>query len=425
FIEIAVVVVPIVAPILLLDPAANVTAVWLGVMIGLNIQTSFLTPPFGFALFYLRGVAPAIVRTVQIYKGVIPFILLQLTALAIAGWFPALVNYLPGRIALSSETAPPPINPRLQLCIEEMLFDAYRRDRADYTAAIDELAGLDRSMLPDEERRALEQSLEQARAVFALADAADAARIAAEDEARTYRPLHAEVSAVERASRRVARRIAELDQARARTRDDEARIARLTERIEAATAERDALEAQIPAEWPERHAAYLTLARAENAARQRYRRTADEAYTALADLRRRIDQADAVAALAHAIEALQPLVRADAGAAIPAIEQVMDEVGALDGTSAIRQALSTARRALRDDADTERASREIAGALEEQRTEAQWRTAAARTLAEPLARYEASIRDTIGLRQQPRLNDELAARIALCTAHHRDISLNF
>ena len=78
FIEIAVVVVPIVAPILLLDPTANVTAVWLGVMIGLNIQTSFLTPPFGFALFYLRGVASAAVKTTSMYKGVIPFILLQL-----------------------------------------------------------------------------------------------------------------------------------------------------------------------------------------------------------------------------------------------------------------------------------------------------------------------------------------------------------
>ena len=65
FIEIAVVVVPIVAPILLADPSANVTAVWLGVMIGLNIQTSFLTPPFGFALFYLRGVAPKAVKTIE------------------------------------------------------------------------------------------------------------------------------------------------------------------------------------------------------------------------------------------------------------------------------------------------------------------------------------------------------------------------
>ena len=65
FIEIAVVVVPIIAPILLTDPSANVTAVWLGVMIGLNVQTSFLTPPFGFALFYLRGVAPAVVKTIE------------------------------------------------------------------------------------------------------------------------------------------------------------------------------------------------------------------------------------------------------------------------------------------------------------------------------------------------------------------------
>ena len=85
FIEIAVVVVPIVAPILLADPSANITAVWLGVMIGLNIQTSFLTPPFGFALFYLRGVASKAVKTLDMYKGVIPFIALQLLALAIVG----------------------------------------------------------------------------------------------------------------------------------------------------------------------------------------------------------------------------------------------------------------------------------------------------------------------------------------------------
>ncbi|MEK9848944.1 MAG: TRAP transporter large permease subunit, partial [Candidatus Puniceispirillum sp.] len=88
FIEIAVVVVPIVAPILLADPSANVTAVWLGVMIGLNIQTSFLTPPFGFALFYLRGVATKAVKTLDMYKGVIPFIALQLFGLAIVGFNP-------------------------------------------------------------------------------------------------------------------------------------------------------------------------------------------------------------------------------------------------------------------------------------------------------------------------------------------------
>ncbi len=93
FIEITFVVVPIVAPILLtmgLDP------VWLGIMIAINLQTSFLTPPFGFALFYLRGVAPAEVSTVDIYKGVAPFIVIQLIALAALALWPQLATWLPG-----------------------------------------------------------------------------------------------------------------------------------------------------------------------------------------------------------------------------------------------------------------------------------------------------------------------------------------
>ena len=133
FLEIAVVVVPIVAPILLADPGANVTAVWFGVMVGLNLQTSFLTPPFGFSLFYLRGVAPPIVKTLHIYRGSIPFIGLQVVALVIVAVSPAIVNYLPTRISLSSETAPPPINPRMQSCIEEYLFDYYD-DQGEPTA---------------------------------------------------------------------------------------------------------------------------------------------------------------------------------------------------------------------------------------------------------------------------------------------------
>ena len=93
FIEITFVVVPIVAPILLVmgfDP------IWLGIMIAVNLQTSFLTPPFGFALFYLRGVAPASIETTTIYRGVIPFIVIQLFLLGLLILFPALVTWLPG-----------------------------------------------------------------------------------------------------------------------------------------------------------------------------------------------------------------------------------------------------------------------------------------------------------------------------------------
>ncbi len=93
FIEITFVVVPIVAPILL---AMDLNPVWLGVMIAINLQTSFLTPPFGFALFYLRGVAPPEVTTIQIYKGVIPFIIIQLIALGALALWPELATWLPG-----------------------------------------------------------------------------------------------------------------------------------------------------------------------------------------------------------------------------------------------------------------------------------------------------------------------------------------
>jgi tripartite ATP-independent transporter DctM subunit len=95
FIEITFVVVPIVGPVLL---AMGLDPVWLGIMIAINLQTSFLTPPFGFALFYLRGVAPPSVRTVQIYRGAIPFVAIQVLALLVIAVFPDLVTWLPGRI---------------------------------------------------------------------------------------------------------------------------------------------------------------------------------------------------------------------------------------------------------------------------------------------------------------------------------------
>ncbi|QLF93687.1 TRAP transporter large permease subunit [Pseudomonas sp. ABC1] len=95
FIEIIFVVVPIVGPVLLvmgLDP------IWLGVMIALNLQTSFLTPPLGFSLFYLRGVTPRTVSTITMYKGVIPFIGIQISMLVIAYFWPSLITWLPEQV---------------------------------------------------------------------------------------------------------------------------------------------------------------------------------------------------------------------------------------------------------------------------------------------------------------------------------------
>ena len=95
FIEIVFIVVPIVAPALF---AADISPVWLGVMMAMNLQTSFLTPPFGWALFYIRGVAPDVVRTADIYLGVVPFVIIQLIGLGILSYYPALATWLPSKI---------------------------------------------------------------------------------------------------------------------------------------------------------------------------------------------------------------------------------------------------------------------------------------------------------------------------------------
>ena len=90
FIEIVFVVVPIVGPVLL---ALGVDPVWLGVMMAINLQTSFLTPPFGFALFYLRGIAPPSIKSSEIYWGALPWLGLQIVLVAILIFWPEMVTY--------------------------------------------------------------------------------------------------------------------------------------------------------------------------------------------------------------------------------------------------------------------------------------------------------------------------------------------
>jgi TRAP-type mannitol/chloroaromatic compound transport system permease large subunit len=107
--EILFIVIPITAPVLLV---MGVDAIWLGVMMGMLLQTSFLTPPFGFSLFYLRGVAPGSITTGQIYRGVLPFIGIQIAAMAMVWIFPDLATWLPDELfrapAAAVDAAPPP-----------------------------------------------------------------------------------------------------------------------------------------------------------------------------------------------------------------------------------------------------------------------------------------------------------------------------
>jgi tripartite ATP-independent transporter DctM subunit len=433
FIEIAVVVVPIVAPILLSDPSANITAVWLGVMIGLNIQTSFLTPPFGFALFYLRGVAPAAVKTIQMYKGVVPFIALQLIALVIVGSNPALVNYLPTRISLLSETAPPPQNPRLQSCIQDYIWDRFENDGDTIRTAIDRAKDWDLSSLPSGVARDLSGAVTRAEGAFqALADAR-AATAVVQEAGITYNPIRSEVRRLEAILRKDDEEIEKarllLGQTERRAPDQVELIADLQERIAELEQEIEEVTAAFPADWDAVHGEFKKLLSEEKRAYLNYRRTVDQAYTPISEFVATLAGADALAALRGEVVALADVIRnADPEAAMAEIQAMEGRIGEIAEAGDIRSALSKARRALRArgnrQPDPETAIEEHAKAIEVLDGEVAWRSAASSLLPQIQA-YEAAIRDTIGLRQQPELPRNVALFVASCRSNHQDLSLNF
>ncbi len=428
FIEIAVVVVPIIAPILLADTSANVTAVWLGVMIGVNMQTSFLTPPFGFALFYLRGVAPPSVKTIQMYAGVVPFILLQLGGLAIVGLWPGLVNYLPNRVYLTSETAPPPKNPRLSYCIEDMLFKAYDARGDALRDAISTAKSLDISYLPAAQQRKLKQAFESAGKTFERVADVRTAEAAVQAYVPDYTPVHLEARRIEGDIRAIQARIADRE-------NDLRRIARnATGGADAVNAEIERLktdvadlQARIPADWNALRKKYVDLAAAEKRARTQYRRTVDEGYEPVAEIIAIIEQTDALVAIEAQLRTIENVASTDtaeaAAAKIRAVETLFNNIG---GTSHIKSRFSRARRDLsRNEPNAARAAQSLRQGFERYAAEVAWRKRAAAELLPGLKAYDVATRDTIGLRAQKRLNGDQAAEVASCLSVHRDISLNF
>jgi chromosome segregation ATPase len=399
-------------------------------MIGLNIQTSFLTPPFGFALFYLRGVASAAVKTVEMYKGVISFICLQLIALVIVGATPSLVNYLPNRISLTAETAPPPLNPRLQHCLEQNVFAQYRDREADIRDAIGRARALDFGILPKKIGKAAEASLDKAERTFGLLEGIRKARAIVESQAGAYRPLHNEVRLTQRRMTGIEAETKELTRQAhllGETPEEQAEKQALHERIEEIAAEREALQAEIPAHWKTEHEKFRVLQKAEDKALKAYRRNADEAYEPIGELVKMIVGFDRLAALDAELMAMtQRVTSGDPAEAVEKLAAAAKAVGAVAGAGKIKSNLSSARRALRKKIpNREKALDKLNQALKIYREELAWRQRAKTELLSGLAAYELTIRDTIGIRQQSRLPHEMALDLASCTAEHRDISLFF
>ncbi|PID46138.1 MAG: C4-dicarboxylate ABC transporter permease [Proteobacteria bacterium] len=433
FIEIAVVVVPIVAPILLANPEANITAVWLGVMIGLNIQTSFLTPPFGFALFYLRGVAEKAIRTMDIYKGAMVFIGLQLVGLAIAGYFPVLVNYLPNRTHLLSDTAPPPMNPKLQRCLEDYVVDEYSADESNIRAAIRKARSLDVSYLPEDLQRSWTEGTANAANSFALmADIATAKQSLAA-YVPEYEPLHRNVRKIEQDINRLSERIKTLEEGirnlAYEAGDHSVSSDTMTAEIKAKKAEQARLQESIPENWQAARDRYSELSQALTKSRREYYNLTDSAYESVKDLQKIIAATTALRDLRPQIDSLaESISHAPKDAAMKTIKAIESRLGDVAGASNIKSALSKARRTIKKDDSAAGRTKALGyqkNAIDRYVAQMQWRERAEKSLAPALQVYDTAISKTIGLRSQPRLSDAQAKHIAMCQSEHRDISLNF
>ncbi|MCC3304734.1 TRAP transporter large permease subunit [Sneathiella sp. HT1-7] len=429
FIEIAVVVVPIVAPILLADPSANITAVWLGVMIGLNIQTSFLTPPFGFALFYLRGVAPAIVKTVDMYKGVIAFISLQLIALLIVGLYPQLVNYLPNRSSLTSETAPPPRNPRLNYCVDRYIADQFQTNGAAINASIAEARQLNLDYLPKRLKTSLEKSFDAASSAPALMAEAWQADGVINENVGAFKPIQQVVRGIEAEIADVDLEIKDLkvDIGRMYSEDLADAKKKLEDQVAVLETKRAKLAAEIPSDWKETYDSFHKLLKAETLLRSKYNRAAGEAYKPVAELIAILQSNSGYFDLKADLDQIKDdFAGEDPAALIASIEDLSSRVSEVEGASDVSSGLSKVRRSLKANTpDFEKATEEMDKVLAKYEEQVGWRNQAGTNLLPTLEKYELVIRDTVGLREQRKLDKDQAIFVAACQSGHRDVSHYF
>jgi len=426
FIEIAVVVVPIVAPILLADPSANVTAVWLGVMIGLNIQTSFLTPPFGFALFYLRGVASKAVKTIEMYKGVIPFIGLQLIGLTIVGFNPGLVNYLPTKTFLSSETAPPPKNPRLQMCLEDYLFNFYDKNKADFVQQLTRVENLNYSSMPESIQKSLEKNLKNAGSILEIKNEIQSAKKEMAAASIAYKPIHTEVRTIERVIRQNKKQIKAL-KLELRAVDNPTKKAAIKQDIVAFENEIAEQQSLIPQTWNQTNKDFKLITTRLNRARLQFRRISDQAYSEVKMVITAVDAEPALSQIGKEIRLIRSKIKDNAPEkTVLEIKNAYSRLNKIPGANEASKSLSKARNAIDGEKrDYNKATTYIDAALAMIDGEAAWRKKIKSGPYKDLVSFEKFTQNNLGLREQERLTSEQVDIITPCLAKHRNISLQF
>ena len=425
FIEIAIVVVPIVAPILLAETSANVTAVWLGVMIGVNMQTSFLTPPFGFSLFYLRGVAPKSIKTTQIWKGASVFIFLQLIGLGIVGYFPQLVNYLPLRSYYSSEVAPPPINPKLQDCLVEYSLNKYEGNFNDVLKVTQKINSLDVKFIPKEYKDELKNMIYEINSSKGLIEQIILKRNDFENFSINYKPLHKKVRDIEKKIIKKNNKIEKLNK-EIRLEKEINKIQFLEEEIIEIKDEIEKIKLTIPKDWIEENNLFNEVLKDYNKSKIKYNKSVDNSYNELIKFIDIFEEVETLSLLKDKFNQLISDINNENIEIENNIKEFEKMFNSFNEVSNIKKLLKKVRKILKKNFDKKN---EALNLINEAKIlfieEIEWRKKGKIILLNELMKLSELGNETFGMRKQDKLNKEQAIYLSSCKSIHEDISLYF
>ena len=425
FIEIAIVVVPIVAPILLADTSANVTAVWLGVMIAVNMQTSFLTPPFGFSLFYLRGVAPKSIKTTEIWKGASFFIFLQLVGLGIVGFAPQLVNYLPLRSYYSSEVSPPPLNPKLQECLVDYTYVKYNENFDQSLMLANSIDSINLNFIPNVYLEDFENSVINIKLSKNLLEEILNSENKFNEFSIKYKPLHMEVRGIEKKIIKLNKKIEKIKK-ELRLETLESEINLLNNDIKLIEEEIIKLKITIPKNWEKENKNFNNIISNLNKTKLNYNRTVDNSFNEISNFIKKFQNVEELAIMDDVFEKVIKNINEENLEIEKILKDFEKQFNTFSDISNVKKPIKKARKLLKKNFNKKDDAIQLI--IESRfilKDETEWRFKGKDLLLNNLIALLNSGEKTFALRKQNQLNKEQALYLASCKSKPRDISLYF
>ena len=425
FIEIAIVVVPIVAPILLADTSANVTAVWLGVMIAVNMQTSFLTPPFGFSLFYLRGVAPKSIKTTEIWKGASFFIFLQLVGLGIVGFAPQLVNYLPLRSYYSSEVSPPPLNPKLQECLVDYTYVKYNENFDQSLMLANSIDSINLNFIPNVYLEDFENSIINIKLSKNLLEEILNSENKFNEFSIKYKPLHMEVRGIEKKIIKLNKKIEKIKK-ELRLETLESEIGLLNNDIKLIEEEIIRLKITIPKNWQKENKNFNNIISNLNKTKLNYNRTVDNSFNEISNFIKKFQNVEELEIMDDVFEKVIKNINEENLEIEKILKDFEKQFNTFSDISNVKKPIKKARKLLKKNFNKKNDAIQLI--IESKfilKNEIEWRFKGKDLLLNKLIALLNSGEKTFALRKQDQLNKEQALYLARCKSKPRDISLYF